>query len=223
MNPIRDSDSAADAQRLEILLWTCIGAAFGAVIGFLLALLNGWPTLWTMIASTLVGGAGVYGTVQLASRAAGEAAFSVLAPSGRTTRAPAGYSDAEALAVRGRYVEAIALYERYAAEEGAGAEPCLRIARLYRDRLNRPEDAVAWYRRARDAAADPGEEYVATLELVEVLVKRLAAPRRALPELARLAERQAGTPGGEWARRELKALRASVWQETGDSPHHDPV
>src|SRR5690606_9395533 len=129
----------------------------------------------------------------------------------------------EALAVRGLYTEAIALYERYAAEEGAGAEPRLRIARLYRDRLDRPEDAVAWYRRARDAAADAGEEYVATLELVETLVKRLGAPRRALPELARLAERQAGTPGGEWAQRELKALRTSVWQETGEGPPPDRV
>lgn len=144
---------------------------------------------------------------------AGDLAGTIYSPSGRTTPSRPEYSYAASLAARGRIQDAIAAYEEACADNPEDPEPRLRIARLLRDELHRYEEAVTWFRRARDTlGAGPGDATLATREIFEICTSKLGAPLTAAPDLARLAERLAGTPSGDWARRELEAVR--VWMDT---------
>lgn len=70
------------------------------------------------------------------------------------------FSDAQALVLRGLFQEAIDCYQGCAAEYPEDPEPCIRIARIYRDHLGSYEEAVTWVRRARNVIrnyARPGD------------------------------------------------------------------
>jgi tetratricopeptide (TPR) repeat protein len=140
----------------------------------------------------------------------------VFNPSGRSTAGTSELSLAESLVARGRYADAAAEYRRQSEIAPTEAEPRLRLARLYRDRLDEPEMAVRWFRLARDAASDPALELLAVRELIELFEKRMALPGRALPELARYVELRADAAGAAWARSELARLRATVREPDPD-------
>jgi hypothetical protein len=77
--------------------------------------------------------------------------------------------------------------------------------------LKRYDDAVHWFRRARRARGiDRGHELLVTWEIVELYPRKANTPRAAIPELARLADRFAGSREGEVARDELVRLRAAI-------------
>lgn len=125
------------------------------------------------------------------------------------------YSYADSLVARGRYEDAIAAYRdaiREEAEDGpVDAEPYLRIARVYRDHLKQPEDAIRWFREARRASgATRGQINAATCEIVDIHVHGGGDPPRAIPELARLADEAAGSKVGDWAARKLAALKEEL-------------
>jgi tetratricopeptide (TPR) repeat protein len=206
----RDSDSLDQALRFGLAIWAMIGGGLGVALGFFLAATRGWPALPTMLAGGVAGAALVYFGVAGAARSAGDAAAGLLVPSGRSTPSRAEYSHAGSLVARGRYAEAAAIYEQAARADPGAAEPCLQLGRLYRDRMEDPESAVRRFRQARDRARDPAFVYLITRELVEVLANRLGDPPRALPELARLAERHPDTPGGVWASAEIARLKARL-------------
>lgn len=131
-------------------------------------------------------------------------------PTGSTTPYKRQFSQAKALAIQGKYEAAIAEYERDIAEDPTEAEPYLQIARILRDRLGRHEEAIAWFKRARrEARLSEGEDILTAREIVEVLTLRLAEPRRALPELARLLDTYPTAPAAQWARREMAEIRAT--------------
>jgi hypothetical protein len=98
-------------------------------------------------------------------------------------------------------------------------EPCLRFGRLLRDRLADPESAVVWFRRAGDRTHEAGLAHLVTRELVELLGNRLDARERALPDLARLAELHADSPGGAWARAEIRRMKAGPDPGRTDGEH----
>jgi hypothetical protein len=92
-----------------------------------------------------------------------------------------------------------------APEEG---EPYLRVARLYRDRLEDLEEALRWFKRAiEEATLSKGQEILTRKEIAELLIHRMGEPRRAAPELARLTETYPETPDGQWAREELARIK----------------
>lgn len=128
-------------------------------------------------------------------------------PSGEQTPYPGSLSREEALIAGGRLEDAVVALAEAAAEAPGDARPPLRLAELYRDDLGRPEEAVAWFRRA---AAVPGlrpeEERHILLELLE-LCRALGEPRLAAPALARTVELRAGSRVGIWARQELRRIR----------------
>jgi tetratricopeptide (TPR) repeat protein len=141
----------------------------------------------------------------------GGVARQVLSPSGRGMPSRREYSHAESLVVRGLYQEAIHAFEVAIADDATDPTPYLRIARIYRDRMQRFEEASSWFKRAlRDAAPSPGTAYLATRELVELYVTKLNDPRRAAPLLARMAEQHAGTPEGDWAAEQLAHIKAAI-------------
>lgn len=204
----REVDAAERAFRIKTGSWSLAGGAIGAAIGYWrlgpAGILRGAP----------LGFALVFFTARFASGAAGRA-FSamVYGGSGDSTPHPREYSLPQSLALRGRYDEAIQAYRQFCAEFPEDPEPYVRIARLYRDDLERYEDAVTWFKRARaEAKTPPGLELIVSQEIIEIFTGKLGEPRRAIPELARLAERFAGRPEATWARGRMAEIRTALHQ-----------
>lgn len=189
-------------------------AAFGFGVGVVWVIWTGALPIYT----PLLTAAGVWAISQVFIRVAGALAHQYLGGSGGTTPHRAEYSQPRALAAQGRYREATEAWELAAAESEGDPEPYVALARLYRDQLKDPEAAAEWFRRARrDARLDGGLDLLVTQELIELYVKQLGQPQRAIPELARLRERYPRTPGGQAAERELQELRARIARE-GNGP-----
>ena len=203
----RDRDAAETAMKLRVGVWSLIGVG----LGFLAGSLAGHPFL-----GALVGGGGVYGLAMLLVGGAGRVASTLHAPSGATTPRGREHSRAESLLVRGHYAEAVEAFQEAVAGDPTDPTPYLRIARIHRDHLGELETAAAWFRRAlRDARVPRGTAVLARRELVELYVHRMKEPRRAAPELARMVEEWEGTEEGEWAARELAAVKEAMRREDG--------
>jgi tetratricopeptide (TPR) repeat protein len=213
---MRDFDSGERAQRLLLITWSLIGGMIGAFMGSLGAATGRFPIAVGVGGGLVIGATLVFVLASVVGGAAGKGMGSVLNPSGRSTRGSSELSLAESLVVRGRYGDAAAEYRRQAELAPADAEPRLRLARLYRDRLDDPELAVQWFRLARDAATDTALELLAVRELVDLFENRFASPGRALPELARYVELRSDAAGAEWAHREMARLRATIRQAGAD-------
>ena len=114
--------------------------------------------------------------------------------------------------MRGLYEEAVSAFELVIVEEkSTDPIPYLRIARIYRDDMERYEDAARWFKRGLDEAdMHSGQRALARKELVELYRVKLGTPQKAAPILARLAEDMDGTPAGEWAAQELRDLKQSM-------------
>jgi len=186
-----------------------VGAGGGLIITMVAGGLSGGEFWWWIIPvfSGIVGAVEyVYGALII--EGAGDLVARLFI--GRLVETRTDYSYPESLVARGRYEDAVTAYEEAAAENPDDPEPLMRMARVLRDRLRRPEDAVAAFKRARMVeGAKPGQVQLATREIVETM-EATDEPLRAIPELARLAEQAAGTKTGEWAARRLKALKQEL-------------
>ena len=203
-----------DAFRRTQLIRTFTLSLPGLLLGGLASALGmggmGWSGGTAIIVTLGAWAAAFFGPLML-STASGRAAATIHNPSGRTTPPKKEYSHAEALVARGLVQEAIDELEIAIAEDGSDPQPYLRIARLYRDRLGRPEDAAQWFRRVlSEKRAGGGTAYLATRELIELYVGPLGQPAKAAPLLARLAEERPGTPEGSWAAEELGRVKADM-------------
>jgi tetratricopeptide (TPR) repeat protein len=182
------------------------------VFGFLVGLV--W-LIWTggalPVYTPLITAGVVWAVVQVTVRVAGAVTEKYLGGSGATTPHRAEYSAPRALAMQGRYREAVDAWELAAAESDGDPEPYVALARLHRDQLHDHEAAAEWFRRARrDARLDAGLDLLVTQELIELYVKKLGQPQRAIPELARLRQRHPRTPAGQAAEREMRELRGRI-------------
>jgi tetratricopeptide (TPR) repeat protein len=203
-----------DANERLLLVRTAFWSLSGAVLGgFIGGQLLG-------IAGTLVGAPIGYAVVFLVARrilnASGAAASVIYYPTGDSTPAQREYSRPQALVAQGHFEEAIHAYEACVLEFPEDPEPYFRIARVYRNELQRYEEAASWFKKARSLAKmSPALEQVAIQEIVEIYTHKLATPQRAIPELARLADRFPGTEPGHWAKQRLQELRATMVQNQG--------
>lgn len=190
---LRDRDTTETTNRGMLLV-------FG-VVGVLALFYAPLPLAVMVLAVPIV--------VPIIQKLSGRLARTIYDPSGSTVASRPGYSAAESLAVRGRFEEAIRAYETAAVEEPDDPEPCLRIARIERMDLKRPQRALEALRAAR-GRAEPGSKTMMMIgrEIVEILLRDMNDPSRAMPELARLAATHPGTPIGTWAARELAELKA---------------
>ena len=202
---LRDFDSGARAQNIRAGAWAGLAGAVFAAPG---ALLYGVPGL---IGGWLAGALVFYlGSLALA-HGAGSVFSRIYLTSGSSTPQRREYSLGDALINQGRLEDAVREFERAVAAYPLDAEPRLRLARLYRDRLPHMDRAEYWFRQAMNTKGiDAGLETLAARELVELYTHRLQQPERALPILARLADRHRGTTAGEWARTELQDLKQRV-------------
>jgi tetratricopeptide (TPR) repeat protein len=198
-----------DANERILLIRSVLYSSWGAGLGL-------WAggLLFGVIGSIL-GGVACFAFVFLLTRkglaAAGSAASIIYHPSGDSTPPRREYSRPQALMAQGHYEEAVNAYEACTLEFPEDPEPYLQIARLYRNELQRFEDALSWFKKARaQAKMTQPLELLITQEIVEVYTHKLATPRRAIPELARLAERFPETEAAQWARHRLQELRAAM-------------
>lgn len=214
--PPRGGPRHVDAAERGVLTVALLGSLPGLVLGSMLGYFlihQGAPT-WLAILCALAGATAVPAGALFLTGRAGAAASKLHAPSGRTTPPKREYSYAESLVARGEYGEAVTAFELAVAEDAADPMPYLRVARIYRDQLDRPLDAARWFRRALgESAMPPGLAILARRELIELYVHRMGEPARAAPELARMAEEMAGTPDGAWAARELEEVKGRMAAE----------
>lgn len=208
---LRDVDSAQQAFRIRAFAFGGWLGILGMFVGMLLSDRYGFNPMIAVPAGLIIGTllAGSIGLV--IAGGFGDLSARLYMPGGSSTPPARQYSLGDSLAARGRYAEAAAEFERAAAKYPHDPIPCLRLARLMRDSLDRPDDSVRWLRQAaarRDC--DAAAQALAIREVVEVFTNRLQQPERALPDLARLAESHAGTPAGHWARREMADIRQAM-------------
>ena len=210
MKPPGNVDANERLMLVRTAFWSLSGAVLGGAVGW-------WQ--FGIAGALLVAPIG-YAIVFLVARrilaASGAAASVIYYPTGDSTPAQREYSRPQALVAQGRFEEAINAYEACVLEFPEDPEPYLRIARVYRNDLQRYEEAIAWFKKARSQARmSPVLEQVATQEIVEICTHKLATPQRAIPELARLADRFPGTEPGRWAKQRLQELRAMMIQAQG--------
>lgn len=224
--PLRDVDAGERAQKIKLGLYAAAGGVTGffAVPFYFSETTEAGPVL--LVLAAIFGWAGsaaaIYLLGQLLMEGSASVAGSLIFPGGSAPPVKT-FSRAESLVIRGRLQEAAAAYEAAALEDPADPESRVRLARLLRDELGRPEDALPWFRHARDIAAqDRARDLSVTREIIEVYTHRLRAPARALPELARAAERWRGSEAGEWARRELARWKAVVHGEAAPGGTEGP-
>lgn len=210
MAHLRDSDSAEIAFRSRAAGYALIVGAVGAAVGMVVfqALLLG-----------LLAGAGVaaivyFGSLWIAERS-GRAAASIYHPSGSSTPAVREYSFPDSLVVRGHIAEAVVEYQRLSTEFPADPEPQLRRARVLRDHVRDYGEAAAAFRAVLTIGTLKPETELAVLrELVELHVHKDKDPPRALPYLARIAQKFADTTTGRWAREEMATIKQTMQRET---------
>ena len=210
---LKDVDTAEQAMKAKALAWSIAAAVIGLAA---LNLAGGQAklepmALWLVRAAIVSLGALVYFLTMSISRGSGSIAGTIYHPSGRSSPVKHEYSYPESLAARGLYEEAVTAYEVAVSEFPEDPEPYIRIARTKRDKLSEFEDAVFWFKRARnDSEISQGQELVVTQEMIEIYRDKLGTPTRAIPELARIIDRFPDDPAAEWARQEMATLKEVV-------------
>ena len=211
---IRDVDAFARAQRVQRITW-----------GFYAAFYMSLPT-GLMVAKDLIGPvvavgmlvgvvAVVYLVTGFVSEGAGAVVAKIHAPSGESTPRRAEYSRAQSLVARGQFRDAAIAYEVHCLEDPTNPDPYFRVAEIYHKHLSDPAEAVAWYQRARaDAKLTPGEELRAIQTIVDIYLRSLRTPRKAIAELVQLTKRFPGTEAAEAAQRELVDMRSLLAKES---------
>jgi tetratricopeptide (TPR) repeat protein len=205
-NRVRDVDAVGRARNFKALGFALYG---GVPLGLAAGSMMGHPFL-----GLLLGPALIWTFAMVVAAIAGRGAGVLYMPSGSSTPRRREYSAAEALAVRGEFEGAILAYQAAIQEVPGDGEAYLRIARIYRDGMKKPEEALLWFRRAVTEAQLPkGQEILTRREMAEFLIHDLQEPRRAAPELARLAEAYPSTTDGKWAKEELARIKDEMARE----------
>lgn len=218
---LRDRDSAALGVKTFAMIAGGVGFILGGALSVFL-LRQGSAPGWVAALCPFLGAATLASTTLWITNSAGSAGSTLYNPSGKTTPPKRQYSQAEAMVVQGRYEDGITAFELAVSEDATDPTPYLRIARVYRDHLDRHEDAVRWFRRAlRESVIPQGIALLARKELVELYTHRLGQPERALPELARMASEFEGTDEGRWASGHYADIKARM-SNPEPPPAEDP-
>jgi len=203
----RDIDAARRARILTAASWSLAGGVIGG--------LGGWFIGVGALFGFVVGYVVTFLISAVIVESVGGVAEAIISPSGKSTPVIREYSYPESLAIRGRYEDAIDAYQVCCSDYPEDPEPYVRIGRIYRDNLSQYDEAIPWFKRARsEATVNRGVELLITQEIIEIYTMKLNTPARAIPELARLAERYAGDPAGDSAKQELNRLREGLGDQS---------
>lgn len=183
---------------------------FSLVIGGILSVwlkAFGHANLFTVIASFLIG-AGVGWGMERVMRGAASSLIGNIYGAGNIAPAPT-YPVAETHVVRGRFREAAEHYRDHLVAHPEDYEARLRLADLDVAHLGAYDEAERLYKEVRDAKDDKRREAHAYNGLIDLYTK-LGRKDRLKVELARFADRYAGSPHAADARRRLDELKSDV-------------
>lgn len=202
--PLRDIDTAERMDRLRAAAWIgpsvflMLSLAEWKVVGagpllLLLMLLN--IGIIALILYVLLKGidAGARGWVGVVSGA------------GNIAPAPS-FSAQEALIIRGHFSEAERSFLSHLADHPADHDARLALADLYRRHLDNPGAAEKLYLEVRQSQPTGKQEATANNQLID-LYRSTGQRGRLLTELARYAERYAGTRAGAEAKKALDQMK----------------
>ena len=165
---LRDVDAAGRAHVVRIFSWSLMVGVVGGSLGVFGAAQGMWGA-GTILVMAVIGWAVSLFFPLILSSLSGRAAETLYAPSGRGTPKQREDSLAESLAARGMYDEGVASFEEAIAEDPSDPTPYLKIARIYRDRLGRLDEAARWFKRALDESSlSAGTATLTPRELVEL-------------------------------------------------------
>jgi tetratricopeptide (TPR) repeat protein len=122
---------------------------------------------------------------------------------------PRTYPRQDVLIARGEYREAASYFEDHLRVEPADNEARMRLADLLERKLDDHTGAERAYLDARRANPTPQDERRIGNGLID-LYRKMGRADRLRVELARFADRNAGTTAGEAAARELKELKTGA-------------
>lgn len=205
--PLRDSDSAERINRLRVVIWLGPAAflmlslaefkAVGVGPVLLLLMLLNIPFI-ALIAFLLLRGVdmGARGWVGMVSGA------------GNIAPAPS-FSAQESLIIRGQFEAAEESFAAHLAAHPADHAARLALAELYRRHLSNPAAAERLYLEIRQGNPTGRQESAAHNQLID-LYRATDQRGKLMTELARYAERYAGTRGGTEARRALDELKRDI-------------
>jgi hypothetical protein len=193
---------------------TALGFLFGAVAIAFSGLMGGNPPTWTPLAVAAAMGGTAWLIRAIVIEGSGDLARRIFMGADQGTTPE--YSVARSHQVAGRHEAALAAYMVGAEAYPDDPTPLIEGARVLRQELGRPEEAVALLGQARAIPQlDQRDENLIDQEMVDLFTGPLDQPHRALPILARMAEIRAGTRPGEWAGRRLARLRTHLWEQVG--------
>lgn len=209
MQRLRDVDSAELAHRLRVFVWLGCSAfvilaavefqLYGFSLRFLFLLFLDIPFL------ALVGGLLLW----VANHSARTWVNTV---SGAGNIAPAAsFSFQESLIIRGLYAEAAESFRGHLATSPGDNDARLALAKVCRDHLDDTPGAERLYQEVRRTRPTPRQESMASNQLID-LYRATGETGRLKIELAKYAERYAGTRPGAEAKRMLRELKE------GDNP-----
>ncbi len=186
---------------------TAIIAGFSLVIGGMISIWIGAAGHLSLPAVVLAFafGAGVgWVAERLTLRWAASLVGNIFA-AGNIPPAPS-YSVADTLVVRGKFADAVEYYRSHLRAHPEDFEARLRLADLYVAHLGDYDAAERLYKEVRDAREDPRRELAAFNALID-LHTRTGNRDRLKVELARFADRYAGSQHALEARRRLDELK----------------
>ncbi|MSR07721.1 MAG: hypothetical protein EXR93_11750 [Gemmatimonadetes bacterium] len=212
---MKNLDASERVNKLGALSWSVgVGLLMGGFVGWFMADHYGFNPFLAVPGRMLIIGLTVYYSSMTLTAGSGAAAQLIYAPSGDSTPYKTDFSFAASLVARGRYDDAAAAYELQCIENPEDPELYLRLAWLHRDNLQRYDDALSWFQRARaEAKLSAGQRMLVIQEIVDLYVNRLKTPRKAIPELVQMCERFPGTPGAEAAAKQLGQMREMLNRE----------
>jgi hypothetical protein len=194
-------------------LLTAVVGAFGGLGVMIAFLIAGRGLAWPLIPAFAAGGLAIGFVVGLLGRETAGGLVAHVIGGGRGY-ARSEFSHAQSLVIRGAYTDAVEEYRAAADAEPRDPRPLVLGAHVLRDHLRDPATAAAWLSRACEIKqVAPEEEAAIVRELIELYAGPLQTPARALPELARLADKHRGTPTGDWAAARLATLRTRLWED----------
>jgi hypothetical protein len=209
-------DAGERLQLYHAALWAFIAcSAFAIMVDYFLMTTRGmgWPgAIGILLLGWLLAG-GIVFAVWQASAATGRVVIQTLTGAGNLAPAPS-FSLEDSLIARGRYEEAAARFRQHLAGHPEDFHARLALARLCRDQLRDPATAEAMLLEARRLRPPDPLEFAIGNALID-LYHAGGQRGREMAELARFAERFAGTTEGSRARAALQRLKATAGDAEG--------
>ena len=207
--PLRDIDTVQRMDRLRVILW--LGPAGFVILSFAEWKVVGFgPLLLLLMVLNVVVLAGV-GFVLLRMVDLGARSWVGMVSGAGNIQPTPSFSVQESLIIRGRFEDAEQSFLAHLADHPEDHDARLALADLYRRHLENPAGAERLYIEVRQGQPTSRQEATAFNQLID-LYRATGQRGKVMTELARYAERYAGTRAGAEARKALVEMK----QEPGN-------